>query len=154
MLTLKQQKIVKALQGDLPLVPDLYAALAQQLGMSEGELLDEIALLQRRGCLKRIGAVLYHRRAGFTHNAMVVWRVASGDLEQVGEIMARSPRTTHVYQRETREGWPYTLYTMVHGQSRGECEAAVRELAQAAGVEEYLVLFSTREFKKTSMAYF
>jgi len=148
------KKIVALLQGDLPLVQAPYAAVASELGIEEDELLERLRKLKNKGILRRVGAILYHRRACFWANAMVAWRVPEERVAEVGEIMAADPRASHVYRRPVYPDWPYNLFTMLHGRNRAEVETAVREMAERTGVGEYEILFSVREFKKTSMRYF
>jgi siroheme decarboxylase len=146
--------VIRALQEDLTveLRPfDRIAALAS----CTTEVLFEAArrLLERRQ-LRRYAAVLRHRRAGFTANYMVCWRVAEGRTEQVGGAMARFRWVSHCYLRPTYDDWPYNLYTMIHGRSVEECTTHVREMAAAANGTEHLMLESLREFKKTRVRYF
>ena len=154
MLSQQEIEIVRYLQGDIPLVDQPYADLAVQLKISEPELLEKIKELQQRGIIRRFGAILRHRKAGVSANAMVVWQVSADEVKRIGSLMAASPAVTHCYQRPTAAGWPYNLYTMVHGRSREECEALVRDLAAAAGNSNYRLLYGIEEFKKTSMHYF
>jgi DNA-binding Lrp family transcriptional regulator len=122
--------IVRALQGDIPLVARPFIQIANQLGIGEADLLHKISEMQNQGVIRRFGAILRHRQAGITANAMVVWRVPAEDIERVGTIMAQSPAVTHCYERPTGPDWPYNLYTMIHGRSTVECEEVVQKLAQ------------------------
>ena len=69
-------------------------------------------------------------------------------------IMAENPAVTHCYERPTFPDWEYSHFTMVHAPTRDECEAIGREIGQAAGITENLLLYSTREYKKTRVRYF
>ncbi|MBI3744315.1 MAG: Lrp/AsnC family transcriptional regulator, partial [Chloroflexi bacterium] len=95
-----------------------------------------------------------HRRAGFKANAMAVWLVPPDKAPQVGDAMARSPHVSHCYQRPVYNDWPYSHFTMLHATSREQCENIAKEIAKDTGVSEYLMLYSTREFKKTRVRYF
>lgn len=148
------RKIVAALQGDIPLVQEPYRELAREIGISAEELLQRLQELKERGILKRVGAVLRHRQAGFVANAMVAWRVPEEKVDEAGREMASFQEASHVYQRPVYEGWPYNLYTMIHATSREECEEIIGRISSCIGINEYTVLYSTREFKKTSMNYF
>lgn len=154
MLTDLDKAIIRELQGDLPLVPHPYAQVAKKLNIDEEELLDRIRWMQDRGMIRRLGAAIRHREAGFTANAMIVWRVAEEKAEEVGRKLAACPEVTHCYLRPEIPGWPYNLYTMVHGQSRQECEALAAQLSEKVGIEDYRILYSTRELKKSSMRYY
>ncbi|MBU2572743.1 MAG: Lrp/AsnC family transcriptional regulator [Elusimicrobia bacterium] len=149
-----EQSIVRALQGDIPLEPAPFRKIAAVLGLSEEKFLGVMDKLKRRGVLRCIRAIVSHRRAGYSANAMVAWKVPGIRALSFGKTASASPAVSHCYQRLTRPGWPYSLYTMVHGRSRAEILKVVAGLAKKTGAKEYKVLESLREFKKTSMVYY
>ncbi|MDP3062335.1 MAG: AsnC family transcriptional regulator [Chloroflexota bacterium] len=153
-LTDLEVQAVRELQQDLPLVSRPFDGMAQRLRISTTELLTLAQRLRERGVMRRFGAVLHHRQAGFTANAMVVWRVPSERAEEVGVQMASHPAVSHCYQRPTFPDWPYSHFTMVHATSREGCDAAAREVSTMTGVTDYTLLYSTREYKKTRVRYF
>lgn len=154
MLSELEIKIVKELQAGLPLVSRPYLEIARRLGISETELLELIKDLAARGVIRRFGAALKHQDLGFTANAMVVWDVPEEQASEVGRIMAAFDGVSHCYQRPRRPGWPYTVFTVLHGRTREECEQLAARLAEAAGISNYKLLYSSRELKKSSMLYF
>ena len=149
-----KELVVRALQGDIPLEPAPFAKLAQKAGLTEARFLAAAAALRRSGALRSVRAVLRHRRAGYSANAMVAWRVPAARCPSFGKAAAARPEISHCYRRVTRPGWPYSLYTMIHGRSRAAVLRAVAALSADTGVTEYQVLESRREFKKTSMVYY
>jgi DNA-binding Lrp family transcriptional regulator len=153
-LTDFEVRAVQELQEDLPLTPRPFDALAERLGITTHALFALAQDLQRRGAMRRYSAVLHHRRAGFRYNAMSVWRVPPERGEEVGAILASSPWISHCYERPTFPDWPYTHFGMVHATSREKCDQVIQELSQKTGVTDYLMLFSTREYKKTRVRYF
>ena len=146
--------VVRELQEDLPLVPRPFDAMAERLGITVPELFDQAGQLQQRSLMRRYSAVLYHRKAGFSANAMAVWKVPEERAVEVGLIMAESPWVTHCYQRPTFPDWPYTHFSMVHAQTKEECEQVIEDLSEKTGITEYQLLYSTREYKKTRVRYF
>lgn len=148
------KKIVMELQAGLPLVSRPYQVLAQRVGLTEGQLIERLHAIQQAGILRRVGAALRHHRVGFTANAMIVWRIPEERIGEVGEQMTKLPEVTHCYQRRTLPNWPYNFYTMVHGQSREECQQIAQRLAKLADVDTYRILYSVAELKKSSMKYF
>ena len=154
MITQTDKKIISVIQGDLPLHPAPFAILAEKIGMTEEALLERIRHLKEEGIIRRFGATLRHQEAGFSSNAMIAWLAPDSRLDDIGNIFARFREVTHCYHRAPRKDWPYNLYTMVHGGNREECRRIAESLSRAAGVSDYLLLFSEKEFKKTSMAYF
>ena len=104
--------------------------------------------------MRRYSAVLHHRRSGFRANAMIVWKVPAERSEEVGMTMAQHNAVTHCYERPTFPDWPYTHFTMVHATNAEGCEEIEKEIAAATGIEDRLLLYSTREYKKTRVRYF
>src|SRR5207237_5020240 len=122
--------VIRALQGDMPVVPEPYAPAAAELGMPEQRLLDHLAGMQERGLLRRVAAILYHRRAGFSANGMGVWKVPDAQMLEVGRRMAAVRGISHCYQRPTYPDWPYSVFTMAHGRSKTECDAILDRIAE------------------------
>ena len=150
-----QQRILRRLQGDLPDSATPYADIAAEVGARESEVLALVDELKADGAIRRFGATLRHQKAGYGHNAMVAWRIGpDNDSEAIGTAMAERPEISHCYIRETKPGWPFDLYTMVHGQSPGDVQRIVDALAAETGLTDHAILESVRELKKTSMTYF
>jgi len=152
--TESQERILALVQGDLPDSPEPFAEVARLAGVSLEEVLELLQGMKDRGEIRRFGATLRHQKAGYGANAMVAWVVESEDVERVGVFMAARPEISHVYYRVSCLDWPYSLYTMVHAKTPEECSEVVDELVRLSGVEDYDVLRSKKEFKKTSMKYF
>ena len=154
MLSKLDKDVIRALQGDFPLVEEPYKLLAQQVGISEEEFLERVKTLSEEKCIRKMGAVLRHREVGFSSNVLCAWEVPEKDLEQIAMRMSAHPAVSHCYDRMTAPGWPYNLYTMIHGRSRQECERIADMLGKANGVANRTMLYSKKEWKKTSMKYF
>jgi DNA-binding Lrp family transcriptional regulator len=146
--------VIRATQGDLPVVAEPYAPAAAQLGMTEAALLDHMAGMRERGILRRVAAILYHRRAGFSANGMGVWKVPDEKIEELGPRMASFRGISHCYQRPTYEDWPYSIFTMAHGRSKEECDAILDAIAGEFDISERATLYSSTEFKKIRLLYF
>ena len=153
-LTDLEKKVIAAIQGDIPIVARPYAALAAVIGVSEQTVLQTLQGLADRGVIRRFGATLRHQKSGFAANAMTAWQVPETRIDAVGRIMAAFRAVSHCYRRDPAEGWPYNLYTMIHGKSEADCRNTARRMAEKAGVPDYRMLFSRQELKKISMTYF
>jgi DNA-binding Lrp family transcriptional regulator len=146
---------VRVLQQDLPLVPHPFAQAAERLGLSEEEVLAKARELETAGILRRFSAVLRHRRVGYRANGMACWAVPEPRIKEVGQFAAEFPQVSHCYQRPAYPPrWPYTLFTMIHGQTKEDVEAVVAEISREIGIEHVQVLYSTHEFKKERVRYF
>jgi DNA-binding Lrp family transcriptional regulator len=116
-----------------------------------------LELLERfkaRKLMRRLAAVMNHRTAGFKANAMGVWAVPDDRLAEIGPQMASFAAVSHCYRRPTYEDWPYTVFTMVHGQSARDCEATIEAIRDEIGVDEYALLWSIKEYKKVRLRYY
>ena len=148
------KKIVSVMQEDFPLVQEPYKTLAAQIGIDEQTLLERLKRFKENGQIRKMGAVLQHREVGFAANVLCAWEIPAARMDEVARNMSRHPSVSHCYDRNTEPGWPYNMYTMIHGHSREECEAIAQELGRANGVSNRAMLYSVKEWKKTSMRYF
>ena len=146
--------VIRATQGDLPVVAEPYAAAAAELDMEQEQLLGHLEGMQQRRLLRRVAAILFHRRAGFSANGMGVWKVPEDRVAELGPRMAAFRGISHCYQRPTYADWPYSIFTMAHGRSKEECDAILTSIAAQTGIEERATLYSSTEFKKIRLLYF
>jgi siroheme decarboxylase len=146
--------IIRALQGDMPVIPEPYAPAAASVGMAEDAFLDHLSGMRERGLLRRVAAILYHRRAGFSANGMGVWEVPDEQILDIGRRMAAVRGISHCYQRPTYADWPYSVFTMAHGRSKDECDAVLDAIAEQTGIQGRATLYSSTEFKKIRLQYF
>ncbi len=149
-----ERQLILATQQGLPLCPQPYQALAEQLGCDAAKVMRMLDDMLARGVIRRIGAVPNHYAIGYTANGMSVWDVADEQVDELGERIGRLPFVTHCYRRPRHlPGWPYNLFAMLHGDNRDEVMAhiaVVRSLlGDACRADD--VLFSTAILKKTGL---
>jgi siroheme decarboxylase len=147
--------VIRATQGDLPLRTRPYAPAAAALRVSEEQLLEHMRGMVERGLLRRVAAILFHRRAGFSANGMGVWQVPADRIADVGPRMAAFRGISHCYERPTYADWPFQIFTMAHGRSKAQCDAILDAIERDVGcVEQRATLYSSTEFKKVRLQYF
>jgi siroheme decarboxylase len=146
--------VIRATQGDMPVTEEPYATAADELGVPQERLLEHLRGMQERRLLRRVAAILFHRRAGFSANGMGVWKVPDERIMELGPRMAAFRGISHCYQRPTYEDWPYSIFTMAHGRSKEECDAILDSIATETGITERATLYSSTEFKKIRLLYF
>ncbi len=149
----REARLFRALQTPLPLTERPFDELAASHGIAAGELI-EFAKQHLGGAIRRYVGTLRHRKLGVKENGMVVWRVAPEEVEAAGELLAKAPEVSHCYARNPVSGFPYTLYSMIHGPDRETCLGIADRLSRESGLGDYDVLFSEREFKKQRLRYF
>ncbi len=147
-------EVIRATQGDMPVIPEPYAPAAAKLNIPQDELLTHLRQMQERRLLRRVAAILFHRRAGFSANGMGVWKVPDERIMELGPRMAAFRGISHCYQRPTYQDWPYSIFTMAHGRSKDECDAILDSIATQTGIDERSTLYSSTEFKKIRLLYF
>ena len=153
MLTDIEKRVSKLIQRDTPLEKRLFKSVAEQAFSSEEEVLTTIQGLMKNGSIRKFGAILRHQKAGFVHNAMVIWAVPLEKCESVGNCLASFAEVTHCYERVPAFEGKYNVFTMIHFQGENN-ESIIRKLSQAAGIKDFKVLASEEEYKKNSMEYF
>jgi siroheme decarboxylase len=148
--------VIRALQGPMEVTDRPYDAAAGKVGMSTEALLAHLQEMANRKILRRVAAILYHRRAGFSANGMGVWKVPEERIVEVGTRMSAVRGISHCYERPTYEDWPYSVFTMAHGRSKEECDAILQAIADEHDLHgpDRATLYSSTEFKKIRLHYF
>lgn len=150
-----EKQILHIVQADLPDSLTPYADIAARVGTDEATVLNLINLMKDEGTIRRFGVSLKHQKAGYSHNAMVAWKIDEALIDAAGEHAAKHPLISHCYFRpSSHPEWPYTLYTMIHGRHETEYQEVIDQLRKETTLEEYAVLTSLKELKKISMTYF
>jgi DNA-binding Lrp family transcriptional regulator len=148
------KKVIGLIQGDLPIDKRPFATMAKKIDLTEEEFLGRVKDLKKQGIVRRFGATLRHQEAGFSSNAMVAWVVPDDRVDEAGSLLSKFPEVTHCYERRPQKDWQYNLYTMIHGSNRDLCIQITERMSRSIGIDQYVLLFSEKEFKKTSMEYF
>lgn len=153
-VTEADKRMIQALQQDLPIEPEPFKGWAESAGVSVDDLLAAGRRYEQIGCMRRFSAVLRHRQAGFGANAMGAWIVPPEKQLEFGHAAASFAAVSHCYLRPSYPDWPYSIFTMVHGQSREQCERVLAEISRHTGLTEYAALYSSHEYKKVRVKYF
>ncbi len=148
--------VIRALQGPMEAIERPYEEAAAEVGLPVGAFLEHLEGMVERKLLRRVAAILYHRRAGFSANGMGVWKVPDDQIVEVGARMASVRGISHCYERPTYEDWPYSVFTMAHGRSKQECDAILQSIADDHELHgsDRAILYSSTEFKKIRLRYF
>jgi DNA-binding Lrp family transcriptional regulator len=148
--------VIRALQGPMEVRSDAYAPAAAELGITVERMLEHLEGMVERKLLRRVAAILFHRRAGFSANGMGVWKVPEDQIAEVGPRMAAVRGVSHCYRRPTYPDWPYSVFTMAHGRSKEECDAVLDGVAAVCGLggDDRATLYSSTEYKKVRLHYF
>jgi siroheme decarboxylase len=150
----QDKQMIRVLQQHLPVKTNPFDDWASEADVSTDELLDAAKRYQNAGVMRRFSAVLRHREIGVSANAMGVWVVPAEQQDGFGRLAAQHSAVSHCYLRPTYPDWPYSVFTMVHGKTRVDCEEALAAISLRSGVKNYASLYSCEEFKKVRVKYF
>ena len=152
--TEQDKDFIRELQKDMEIIDEPFVQAANNLGITEDELFAKMKHYESMGVLRRFAAILRHRQVGFTANGMIVWKVPEGRITSVGETLGSFPQVSHCYERPTYDDWPYNVFSMIHCKTHDEAHDVAKTIQNQIDVDEYKILFSSREFKKTRVEYF
>lgn len=152
-LTDRQKEVSRRIQQDMGIEPYPFQAIAHECRLTSTEVLSIIRQLIDKKIIRRFGAILGHRKAGLTQNALVVWSVPEPIMEKTGKALAAFPFVSHCYERKPAFQGKYNCFTMIHSPS-GEISSLIKTVSEATGIADYLILESVEEYKKTSPEYF
>jgi DNA-binding Lrp family transcriptional regulator len=127
--------------------------MSTKLGIDVKDLLVQCQLLKQRGVIRRFGAAINHRQAGFKANAMTCWIAPPDVVDVAGQKLASLREVSHCYERKTNPLWQYNLFAMIHGHSKEACQEIADKVSRETGLIDYVRLFSTKEFKKMRIKY-
>jgi siroheme decarboxylase len=149
------RQLIAAVQNGLPMTSRPYLRIAEQLAITEQEVIQRLAQLKQQGLIKRLGVIVHHRKLGYQANAMVVWNIPDDVVDDIGRRMSQEKFVNLCYQRPRRENWNYNLYCMIHGKSRDTVLAQLQFLIETHALSsfEHQVLFSRRCFKQRGAIY-
>ena len=152
--TEQDKDFIRELQKDMEIIDEPFVKAANNLGMTEEELFAKMKHYESIGVLRRFAAILRHRQVGFTANGMIVWKVPEDRITSVGETLGSFPQVSHCYERPTYDDWPYNVFSMIHCKTQDEANDVAKTIQNQINVDEFRILFSSREFKKTRVEYF
>jgi DNA-binding Lrp family transcriptional regulator len=152
--TEQDKEFIRELQKDMEIIDEPFVKAANNLGITESELFEKMKQYEDIGVMRRFAAILRHRQVGFTANGMIVWKVPEARISEVGAKLGAFPQVSHCYERPTYSDWPYNVFSMIHCKTHDEANEMAKTIQNQIQVDDYRILFSSREFKKTRVEYF
>lgn len=146
-----RKMLLQAVQNGLPLASRPFREVAGKLGWSEGEVVEGLRYLVEEGVIKRVAGVVNHRKLRYCANALVCWRLPEESVEEIAHRICQFRQVSHCYQRAGTPEVPYNLYAMVHAGDKAGCEKILTQIHSKVGPFPSLVLWSTKEFKKSGL---
>ncbi|MFC1860698.1 Lrp/AsnC family transcriptional regulator [Chloroflexota bacterium] len=152
-LSTEDRAVINKVQHDLPLNTNPFTGMSGSADMDEERFMELCRSLRERGIMRRYGAAVNHRRVGYAANAMACVEVMADKVDIVGKQLASLPEVSHCYERKTNTEWQQNLFAMIHGHDRETCYEIAGKVSTDFNLPDFVLLFSTRELKKTRIKY-
>jgi len=153
---IQQSALRKILEKGLPVVSKPYLVIAEQIKATEQDVIEQIAIWQNEGLIRRYGLVVKHRPLGYVANAMVVWNIKDEEVDEIAGSLSKRPEISLCYRRPRRlPDWPYNLFCMIHGKSRSEVIQQIHSITEQLGLShiDKSILFSNKAYKQHGARY-
>ncbi|MGN6351008.1 MAG: siroheme decarboxylase subunit beta, partial [Candidatus Nitrosocosmicus sp.] len=148
------REYIRQLQKDIEIVKEPFKTITENLEITSTDLFDKVKEYEKIGIMRRFAAILRHRQAGFTANGMIVWKIPEEKIDEKGLKIASFPQVSHCYRRPIYPDWEFNVFSMIHARTMDAAEKIAKEISSVTGIENYRILFSSREFKKERVRYF
>ena len=152
-VTNKEKKVARFIQGDIPLLSSPFDEIGASCGLTADEILNISQSFLEKGIIRKFGAILRHQKTGYGKNALVAWSAPANQIEIAGNIFASFFFVSHCYERNPAFREKYNIFTMLHSKNENIL-SLIKDMAIATGINDYLILESIQEYKKTSPEYF
>jgi len=134
--------IINRIQSKFPITSRPYLEVANELGLTEKEVLDRVVKLKKTGIIRRIGGNFVPGKLGFV-STLCAARVPADKIAHFAKVVNRFPGVTHNYQRDNK----YNVWFTFISPSMAEIEANLKKIVAETGVSDILNLPATKVFK-------
>jgi DNA-binding Lrp family transcriptional regulator len=136
------RRLLNLIQKDFPLAVRPFAAIGEQLGVSEEDALARARRLKEDGIIRQISAIFDSRRLGYS-STLVAMDIPEERVNESANRISEHPTVSHNYKRDHSFNLWFTL-TLPPGT---DLEAEVAQLSDVAGARRTRILPALRVFK-------
>ncbi|MBI5843155.1 MAG: Lrp/AsnC family transcriptional regulator [Deltaproteobacteria bacterium] len=134
--------LLNRIQSDLPLTPRPFAAVGDELGIGEDEVIARITRLKKEGIIRRIGGNFVPQKIGYV-STLCAAQVPPEKMDGFIECVNAHPGVTHNYRRSHH----YNVWFTFIAPGMEEISAHLAEIERKTGVTGILNLPAKRVFK-------
>ncbi|MBW2238464.1 MAG: AsnC family transcriptional regulator [Deltaproteobacteria bacterium] len=134
--------ILNRIQSDFPMTKRPYLSIAENLNLSENEVIKRLGQLKKKGIIRRIGGNFVPEKLGFV-STLCAAKVPEDKIERFARTVNRYPGVTHNYQRDNK----YNIWFTFIAQSMDEIKENLEDISRETGVKEILNLPATKMYK-------
>ena len=122
--------ILNVLQDDLPLVSRPWNKIAEQLGITETDILGRMQRLEEAGIIRGISPVLDSCHLGLHAATLVALRVPEERVNEIASIISSYPEVSHNFKRDHE----YSLWFTIAAQNGEEIQRVLHEILDRTGI--------------------
>ena len=134
--------ILNRIQSDFPITPHPYQVIAENLDLTEADVLNRVSRMRKSGIIRRIGGNFVPEKLGYV-STLCAARVPGDKLEFFKDTVNRFTGVTHNYQRDNR----FNVWFTFIAPSMDIIEQNLKKIADETGIHDILNLPATRVFK-------
>jgi len=134
--------ILNRIQSEFPLTPHPYLAIADDLGLSEDDVLNRLVRLKRSGIIRRIGGNFVPEKLGFV-STLCAASVPEDKIDTFSKVVNIYPGVTHNYQRDNE----FNIWFTFIAPSMEEIAENLDKISLETGVDDIINLPATKVFK-------
>lgn len=146
------RKLLAQTEKGIALTSEPFREIAEKLGITQKEVIARLNRLKDEGVIRKFGASIKPNNIGFYANALIAWKVPANRMQEVGVYLSKLSDISHCYERQAVAGlWEFNLYTVIHARERESLQQLVNQISSETAVNEYKILYSTRDLKRLSL---
>jgi DNA-binding Lrp family transcriptional regulator len=134
--------ILNRIQSDFPITPSPYLSIAQNLRLSEDQVIKRLKRLKKKGIIRRIGGNFVPEKLGFI-STLCAAKVSKDKIDSFARTVNRYPGVTHNYRRDNK----YNIWFTFIAQSMDEIRNNLENISQETSVKEIINLPATKMYK-------
>ncbi|MCP4371838.1 MAG: Lrp/AsnC family transcriptional regulator [Deltaproteobacteria bacterium] len=134
--------ILNRIQSDFPLTPRPYLTIAEDLGLSEDDVLKRLKQLKKEGIIRRIGGNFVPEKLGFV-STLCAASVPENKIDLFAAIVNQYPGVTHNYQRNNE----FNIWFTFIAPSMDEILENLERIRLESGINDIINLPATKVFK-------
>ncbi|MFK5984222.1 MAG: Lrp/AsnC family transcriptional regulator [Pseudomonadota bacterium] len=126
------KQLINSLQGGFPICDNPYQLVANELGISETDLISRLGRLRRDRILSRFGPMYDIQKLGGAFS-LCTMRVAEKDFTKITELVNSYPEVAHNYKRNHEFNMWFVLATETPEQIQQCCD----RISEESGIKVY-----------------
>ena len=139
-----KQEILSRIQKKFPLVPRPFEHIAQELGMSEAEVLEILREEKKANIIRQTSAIFDTKRLGYK-SSLVAFKIPQKQIDAAVAIINAHPGVSHNYERNHDFNIWFTM--AVAPDSTLGLEKTIEILAKLTQAQDYIMLPTLKLFK-------